>query len=1225
MVLGVLPVGVFAADGGLSFFGNEFEISSPDDWATGDLDEGKLAIDDTVGDGAIKLADGETEATYTSAEISMDPGKSFEYMVMSWNADAPEGTWVEVTASVWLDKYQEWSNYVTWGKWSPFIQRASHASYSTADSPHINIDWDELTVRGDPDDGDTASKVKLQVILHRDSTAIASPVLWYLHGTTRTTGVDPEKVFRDGLGVIDDYTCEVEVPRYSQMIRSPNIGGIICNATTTTMLLNSVSQMEGNCLNLLPEEVSMGCYDFRANSFGNWAFAMAAAGSYGYQSYVDYSTIEGIKRHLKSGCAVGASVAYSTDPTAYNYLENAYGSTGGHLIVLRGFTVVDGVEYFISNDAFNPTNNEVRKLYKVEQFENVWSRNTIYIVKPGKVTDVGKCPVERVHADLEEVEPYKYALKLDVFGAATPITTPKKNSTYSDRHGFIGYITEPEVFIGDDPSVYSYINVATNESDLLTLPDSVLEDEDLRLYVANNDAHTGKMFIVDKDSNIKYLVSTTITSTDYMVSDDQISPNEKAIVFGETEVDQFLEGLHVRPDATMKLFAAGTVVDDAAAFSSTEAKTAGTLAAGDFIAVLGSDNTTMQKYSIAAGVALKPLNLYFEQDSVGLYHYQFPFTNTLHGYEGNGKITYTSSNTGVAVVDDSGVVTPWNVGTDVVITADVASDGIYQAATASYKLSVLRGTISGFHWGTIVHPRIGQEPSKVYTPSPEDDYDLFFFATNEPLFTWNGSLEDGKFKEGETYSVSIRLQSNDYPGTNSAYFYANPFTADMITGLPSVGDKAGDATITGVTVTRNNNYRLTVKIDYSPLQPPEEPYFPPIATPVISAYTTWGDGGVRTLITDDQVTSALGAALGTGGSGDVAKVTVQVNAPQGQGAIDVAMSGAALSMLARETRAALTVTTPVASFTLGRQALGALAALVDDTDQVVFRTETVDLEVDDLSDEARDILGDAAVWRIAVSIGGAGALPIPGATEVFIPHALLPDEEADALTLLTLDGSKGLAILEDVRYDAGKRGLLGTADSSSRFCIVKKVAKLVTDYGDVRKADWYYPGVKFVTETGLMNGIAEDAFAPYGDMSRAMLVATLYRYAGSPEVTTGSAFTDVADGQWYTDAVAWAEETDIVQGYGNGLFGTHDQVTRQEFATILHRFAVKQGAGAFGAVDLSGYADSEAVAGWAEAAMKWAVAEGIIEGRSGTQLVPGASSNRAEAATILMRYAGLGE
>ena len=176
------------------------------------------------------------------------------------------------------------------------------------------------------------------MILRRDNPGVESPVLWYLHGTVRTAGAEPTKVFRDDLGDNPDYTCEVEVPQFSQSVRSPNIAGVICNPTTTAMLLNGVSAREGMPLNLLPEEVAMGCYDFRAGNFGSWSFAMAAAGSYGYRSYVEYSTIEGIKRHLKSGAAVGASVAYSNDPEDPLYLENATGSTGGHLIVLRAIS-----------------------------------------------------------------------------------------------------------------------------------------------------------------------------------------------------------------------------------------------------------------------------------------------------------------------------------------------------------------------------------------------------------------------------------------------------------------------------------------------------------------------------------------------------------------------------------------------------------------------------------------------------------------------------------------------------------------------------------------------------------------------------------------------------------------------------------------------------------------------------------------------------------------------
>lgn len=312
LMISAFPAAALAQKAPELAYGNEFEISTPQDWATGELDQGKLIIDNCLGNGSIKLAGDQTEAIYTSAEITID--KSFEYLVMSWNSDTTEGTWIEVTASVWLDKHQKWSGYATWGKWSPFIKRASHASYSVDDLPYINISQDEMTVRGNPKDGDTASKVRLKVVLHRDSTSIESPVLWYLHGTTRTTGVTPEKIFRDGLGNVEDYTCKVEVPQYSQSIRAPVIGGVICNPTTSSMLLNSVSQMEGKNLNLLPEEVAMGCYDFRNDSFGSWSFVMAAAGTYGYQSYVDYSTIEGIKRHLKSGYAIGPAWPTQTTP-----------------------------------------------------------------------------------------------------------------------------------------------------------------------------------------------------------------------------------------------------------------------------------------------------------------------------------------------------------------------------------------------------------------------------------------------------------------------------------------------------------------------------------------------------------------------------------------------------------------------------------------------------------------------------------------------------------------------------------------------------------------------------------------------------------------------------------------------------------------------------------------------------------------------------------------------
>jgi len=392
--------------------------------------------------------------------------------------------------------------------------------------------------------------------LHRDDPSVESPVLWYLHGTVRVTGVEPTKVFRDDLGDNPDFTCEVEVPQYSQSVRSPQIAGAICNPTTTAMLLNGVSAREGAPLNLLPEEVAMICYDYRAGNYGSWSFAVATAGSYGYKSYVEYSTIEGIKRHLKSGAAVGASVAYSNDPEDPLYLENATGSTSGHLIVLRGYFVdEDGVEWFISNDAFSPTNEHVRRFYRVDQFENCWSRYAIYVVEPGKVPGVGKHAPKRLWADLKEVEPDKYVL----VHKSEPVVTP--NSSINSRLGFIAYIDEPEVFSGANTSVYEYINIADHRGDLIPLSQDLLSNKNFKLYVANADAYPGKLFVVNRNSNIEYLALATVDSTDYLVRDGEISPNEKAIEFGVTDVQEFLSGLKPAKFAKIKLFPAGTVVE----------------------------------------------------------------------------------------------------------------------------------------------------------------------------------------------------------------------------------------------------------------------------------------------------------------------------------------------------------------------------------------------------------------------------------------------------------------------------------------------------------------------------------------------------------------------------------------------------------------------------------------------------------------------------------------
>lgn len=175
-------------------------------------------------------------------------------------------------------------------------------------------------------------------------------------------------------------------------------------------------------------------------------------------------------------------------------------------------------------------------------------------------------------------------------------------------------------------------------------------------------------------------------------------------------------------------------------------------------------------------------------------------------------------------------------------------------------------------------------------------------------------------------------------------------------------------------------------------------------------------------------------------------------------------------------------------------------------------------------------------------------------------------------------------------------------------------------FEDVQKSDWYHEAVDYVWQHSLMNGMGDNRFEPGRTMTRAMVVTVLYRLQGSPATSAENIFTDVDSGQWYTDAVVWASENGIVLGYGDGRFGTNDDMTREQIATILRRFSSYNGLDVSRRTGLSAFEDSSSVSSWAQEAMEWAVAVGLINGRTPTTLVPGGSATRAEVATLLMRY-----
>jgi hypothetical protein len=183
-------------------------------------------------------------------------------------------------------------------------------------------------------------------------------------------------------------------------------------------------------------------------------------------------------------------------------------------------------------------------------------------------------------------------------------------------------------------------------------------------------------------------------------------------------------------------------------------------------------------------------------------------------------------------------------------------------------------------------------------------------------------------------------------------------------------------------------------------------------------------------------------------------------------------------------------------------------------------------------------------------------------------------------------------------------------------------------FEDVNEDDWFYDDVKYVNILGLMNGVSDKQFAPTGTMTRAMMVTILHRIHtlqtddatpdATPEPTN---FTDVPENLWYTEAIAWAASNDIVNGIGDNRFAPDAPITREQFATILLRYANYAGEGPQGnwAIRLD-FADLDQISDWALEGAMFCSMKGIITGKPGNLFAPQGNTTRSEAAAMLHRY-----
>lgn len=301
--------------------------------------------------------------------------------------------------------------------------------------------------------------------------------------------------------------------------------------------------------------------------------------------------------------------------------------------------------------------------------------------------------------------------------------------------------------------------------------------------------------------------------------------------------------------------------------------------------------------------------------------------------------------------------------------------------------------------------------------------------------------------------------------------------------------------------------------------------------------------------------------------------------------------------------------------------------------QVKFRSGTVTLDARALA--ALDLHKDVAVSLASgASLNAAQqrALGSQAAAATLANASVLVDGAAASCPAGSVRAAVAVNAADDLTAwshadDGSISAVSGAYDAGQQtyaFDVVNGVTAIARfPFTDVVAGTWYYGAAAYAYNNGLFAGMTPTTFAPNATMTRAMLVSVLWRLAGAPAPKAPNTFVDVPDGAWYTDAVTWAAENGVVSGIGGSRFDPSGFVTREQTAEILYNYAHSKGYDVSARADLTAFPDAASVSGWAEEALSWANAAGLINGtvRDGqTILDPQGSASRAQVAMILMNY-----
>lgn len=331
--------------------GRSFHMdTSAEDFGKGDLKGVRVSSHE---DGALELEKQNgsylKEGTYTSQPFDAAP---FKYAVVSWNADTPGKAYINIEAQVRAG--EKWSSWFTIATWGTGIKSES-AKKQEDDIARVMIDT--IALNGEAQ----GNGVRYRLTLYSDgeNSPRVRMVSFVAYNTNdRTPGeIQLEK--------------DLDVPMISQMQQDPKIAHVICSPTSISMVM----QYYG--LDISAERAAEGVFDNGAKIYGNWPFNTAFAASQGFTAYVDrFDNLDDIKKEISEVRPVIASISFDKGE-----LDNApIEDTDGHLIVVRGFTTKNDVDYVIANDPAAPTHETVRREYRVDQFLKAW-KGIVYIIR----------------------------------------------------------------------------------------------------------------------------------------------------------------------------------------------------------------------------------------------------------------------------------------------------------------------------------------------------------------------------------------------------------------------------------------------------------------------------------------------------------------------------------------------------------------------------------------------------------------------------------------------------------------------------------------------------------------------------------------------------------------------------------------------------------------------------------------------------------------------------